>query len=79
MFLKTLLSFPVYDLPQRPNDIQLFYGNMRKIILSVVGEFRESVSNRELFQPPSDAPAESQRYTKQKPLARSVLIDALEY
>nr|DBA24442.1 TPA: hypothetical protein GDO54_012093 [Pyxicephalus adspersus] len=27
----------VYDLPQRPNDIQLFYGNMRKILLSVVG------------------------------------------
>ncbi|XP_018412330.1 PREDICTED: centrosomal protein of 192 kDa [Nanorana parkeri] len=26
----------VYDLPQRPNDIQLFYGNMRKIMLSVV-------------------------------------------
>ncbi|CAI9536492.1 unnamed protein product, partial [Staurois parvus] len=27
----------VYDLPQRPNDIQLFYGNMHKIVLSVVG------------------------------------------
>ncbi|KAM5158224.1 centrosomal protein of 192 kDa [Mantella aurantiaca] len=27
----------VYDLPQRPNDIQLFYGNMRKIMVSVVG------------------------------------------
>ncbi|KAM8966922.1 centrosomal protein of 192 kDa [Pelodytes ibericus] len=27
----------VYDLPQRPNDIQLFYGNMNKIILSVIG------------------------------------------
>ncbi|XP_040209857.1 centrosomal protein of 192 kDa isoform X2 [Rana temporaria] len=27
----------VYDLPQRPNDIQLFFGNMRKVVLSVVG------------------------------------------
>ncbi|XP_053323211.1 centrosomal protein of 192 kDa [Spea bombifrons] len=27
----------VYDLPQRPNDVQLFYGNMNKTILSVVG------------------------------------------
>ncbi|XP_077348526.1 centrosomal protein of 192 kDa isoform X1 [Lithobates pipiens] len=27
----------VYDLPQRPNDIQLFYGNMCKVVLSVVG------------------------------------------
>uniref|UniRef100_A0A8C3IZ99 Centrosomal protein 192 n=1 Tax=Chrysemys picta bellii TaxID=8478 RepID=A0A8C3IZ99_CHRPI len=28
----------VYDLPQRTNDIELFYGNMRKVILSVVGD-----------------------------------------
>ncbi|XP_053553214.1 centrosomal protein of 192 kDa [Bombina bombina] len=27
----------VYDLPQRPNDIQLFLGNMQKIVLSVTG------------------------------------------
>ncbi|XP_066546802.1 centrosomal protein of 192 kDa isoform X2 [Amia ocellicauda] len=27
----------VYDLPQRPNDAQLFYGNMNKVILSVLG------------------------------------------
>ncbi|CAH2284707.1 Hypothetical predicted protein [Pelobates cultripes] len=31
------LMSEVYDLPQRPNDIQLFYANMSKIILSVVG------------------------------------------
>ncbi|XP_058534642.1 centrosomal protein of 192 kDa [Ochotona princeps] len=57
-FQDELLVNEVYDLPQRPNDIQLFYGNMRKIVLSVVGEFRES--NRELFQPPSKATVESQ-------------------
>ncbi|XP_057555757.1 centrosomal protein of 192 kDa isoform X3 [Hippopotamus amphibius kiboko] len=51
-FQDELLVTEVYDLPQRPNDIQLFYGNMRKIILSVIGEFRDSVSNRE-FLPPS--------------------------
>uniref|UniRef100_K7F848 Centrosomal protein 192 n=1 Tax=Pelodiscus sinensis TaxID=13735 RepID=K7F848_PELSI len=27
-----------YDLPQRTNDVELFYRNMRKIILSVVGD-----------------------------------------
>ncbi|XP_063779487.1 centrosomal protein of 192 kDa isoform X2 [Pseudophryne corroboree] len=32
----------VYDLPLRPNDIQLFYGNMHKMILSVVGSERSS-------------------------------------
>ncbi|XP_067834298.1 centrosomal protein of 192 kDa isoform X2 [Heptranchias perlo] len=27
----------VYDLPKRPNDIQIFYGNLNKVILSVAG------------------------------------------
>ncbi|XP_043744826.1 centrosomal protein of 192 kDa isoform X5 [Cervus elaphus] len=51
-FQDELLVTEVYDLPQRPSDIQLFYGNMRKIILSVIGEFRDSISSRE-FLPPS--------------------------
>ncbi|XP_057383126.1 centrosomal protein of 192 kDa isoform X4 [Balaenoptera acutorostrata] len=55
-FQDELLVTEVYDLPQRPNDVQLFYGNMRKIILSVIGEFRDSVSNRE-FLPPSSRPS----------------------
>nr|XP_058895835.1 centrosomal protein of 192 kDa isoform X3 [Kogia breviceps] len=55
-FQDELLITEVYDLPQRPNDVQLFYGNMRKIILSVIGEFRDSVSNRE-FLPPSSRPS----------------------
>uniref|UniRef100_A0A452TPN1 Centrosomal protein 192 n=1 Tax=Ursus maritimus TaxID=29073 RepID=A0A452TPN1_URSMA len=46
---QTLFSISVYDLPQRPNDIQLFYGNMRKIILSVIGEFRDSVCSSEFL------------------------------
>ncbi|XP_037364779.1 centrosomal protein of 192 kDa isoform X3 [Talpa occidentalis] len=54
-FQDELLVTEVYDLPQRPNDIQLFYGNMRKIILSVIGEFRESISSREFLQPSSKA------------------------
>nr|XP_032647898.1 centrosomal protein of 192 kDa-like isoform X1 [Chelonoidis abingdonii] len=37
----------VYDLPQRTNDIELFYGNMRKVILSVVGDARDSSCKRE--------------------------------
>ncbi|XP_062057295.1 centrosomal protein of 192 kDa isoform X1 [Lepus europaeus] len=59
-FQDELLVTEVYDLPQRPNDIQLFYGNMRKIILSVIGEFRESVSSKEFLQPSSKASMESQ-------------------
>lgn len=54
-FQDELLVTEVYDLPQRPNDVQLFYGNMRKIILSVIGEFRDSISNREFLQPSSKA------------------------
>uniref|UniRef100_A0A8D2JLW5 Centrosomal protein 192 n=1 Tax=Sciurus vulgaris TaxID=55149 RepID=A0A8D2JLW5_SCIVU len=55
VFQDELLVDEVYDLPQWPNDIQLFYGNMRKIILSVIGEFRDSVSSCEFLQPPSKA------------------------
>ncbi|XP_027708166.1 centrosomal protein of 192 kDa isoform X3 [Vombatus ursinus] len=35
----------VCDLPERPNDVQFFYGNMRKIILSVIGDFTDPISN----------------------------------
>ncbi|XP_042539598.1 centrosomal protein of 192 kDa isoform X1 [Dipodomys spectabilis] len=58
-FQDELLIEEVHDLPQRPNDIQLFYGNMRKIMLSVIGEFRDSVPNRELLQPSPKASLES--------------------
>ncbi|XP_006763354.1 PREDICTED: centrosomal protein of 192 kDa [Myotis davidii] len=54
-FQDELLVTEVYDLPQRPNDVQLFYGNMRKIMLSVIGEFRYSTSNREFLQSSSKA------------------------
>ncbi|XP_066435610.1 centrosomal protein of 192 kDa isoform X2 [Eleutherodactylus coqui] len=40
----------LYDLPQRPNDVQLFYGNMRKVTLSVFGSFSEE-DNRASLQP----------------------------
>ncbi|MEE6464591.1 hypothetical protein FKM82_006296 [Ascaphus truei] len=39
----------VYDLPQRPNDVQLFYGNMHKVILSVVGS--DTNASGDSFQP----------------------------
>ncbi|XP_014437849.1 centrosomal protein of 192 kDa isoform X2 [Tupaia chinensis] len=58
-FQDELLVTEVYDLPQWPNDVHLFYGNMRKIILSVIGEFRDSISSREFLQPSSTAPLES--------------------
>lgn len=56
-----IISISVYDLPQRPNDVQLFYGNMRKIMLAVIGEFRGSISSREFLQPSSKANLESKR------------------
>ncbi|XP_057644455.1 centrosomal protein of 192 kDa isoform X1 [Chionomys nivalis] len=52
-FQDELLTDEACDLPQRPNDIQLFYGSMRKITLSVIGEFRE------FLQPSSSAMLES--------------------
>ncbi|XP_073446144.1 centrosomal protein of 192 kDa isoform X2 [Dendrobates tinctorius] len=40
----------VYDLPQRPNDVQVFYGNMHKVALSVFGSATE-VNNGETLLP----------------------------
>ncbi|XP_054443294.1 centrosomal protein of 192 kDa [Pteronotus mesoamericanus] len=58
-FQDELLVTEVYDLPQRPNDVQLFYGNMSKITLSIIGKFRDSISSREFLQPSSKANLES--------------------
>uniref|UniRef100_H0X9H8 Centrosomal protein 192 n=1 Tax=Otolemur garnettii TaxID=30611 RepID=H0X9H8_OTOGA len=58
-FQDELLVTEVYDLPQRPNDVQLFYGNMCKIVLSVIGEFRDSISSREFLQSSSRASLDS--------------------
>uniref|UniRef100_F7CBM6 Centrosomal protein 192 n=1 Tax=Monodelphis domestica TaxID=13616 RepID=F7CBM6_MONDO len=44
-FQNEQLITEVYDLPERPNDVQLFYGSMRKIILSVIGDFSATSSN----------------------------------
>lgn len=60
-FQDELLIDEACDLPQRPNDIQLFYGSMRKITLSVIGEFRDSVCSREFLQSSSSS-AESKSH-----------------
>lgn len=35
---------PAYDLPQRPNEAHIFYGNMSKVILSLLGTVEASDS-----------------------------------
>uniref|UniRef100_UPI003AACF527 centrosomal protein of 192 kDa n=1 Tax=Centroberyx gerrardi TaxID=166262 RepID=UPI003AACF527 len=44
-----------YDLPQRPNEAQLFYGNMSKVVVSLLGSTHSSDSGEsvhiELLQP----------------------------
>ncbi|XP_069813914.1 centrosomal protein of 192 kDa isoform X2 [Dendropsophus ebraccatus] len=49
-FSSERLVSEVYDLPERPNDVQLFYGNMQKVTLSVFGSTSE-VNNRASLQP----------------------------
>ncbi|XP_035865245.1 centrosomal protein of 192 kDa isoform X2 [Phyllostomus discolor] len=63
-FQNELLVTEVYDLPQQPNDVQLFYGNMSKITLLIIGEFRDSTSSRECLQPSSKANLESKSLGK---------------
>ncbi|XP_023379742.1 centrosomal protein of 192 kDa isoform X11 [Pteropus vampyrus] len=63
-FQDELLVTEVYDLPQRPNDVQLFYGNMRKIILSIIGEFRDCISSREFLHSSKESKSESDSLRK---------------
>ncbi|XP_036017168.1 centrosomal protein of 192 kDa isoform X3 [Mus musculus] len=70
----------VCDLPQRPNDIELFYGSMRKITLSVIGEFRGTICSREFLQPSSSAESKSNFSSDSKTSGKqsgNVLLDVL--
>nr|XP_013797922.1 PREDICTED: centrosomal protein of 192 kDa [Apteryx mantelli mantelli] len=49
----------VYDIPRRANDVHLFYGNMRKVILSVVGY---SIFDQDDFQQYPQCHLESDRF-----------------
>ncbi|XP_068788214.1 centrosomal protein of 192 kDa isoform X2 [Struthio camelus] len=49
----------VYNIPRRANDIHLFYGNMRKVILSVVGC---SAFDQDDFQQSLQCHSESDRF-----------------
>lgn len=62
-FQDELLLDEACDLPQRPNDIHLFYGSIRKITLSVIGEFRDSICSREFLPPSSSAESKSESGT----------------
>ncbi|XP_052000198.1 centrosomal protein of 192 kDa-like isoform X3 [Xyrauchen texanus] len=44
MFLGDELVQEAYDLPQRPNEAQIFYGNMSKVMLSLFGTVETSDS-----------------------------------
>ncbi|XP_038602144.1 LOW QUALITY PROTEIN: centrosomal protein of 192 kDa [Tachyglossus aculeatus] len=50
VFQDEQLVTEVNDLPPRSNDIQLFYGNMHKITLSVIGDIGDSSSNKDFIQ-----------------------------
>ncbi|XP_062847530.1 centrosomal protein of 192 kDa [Trichomycterus rosablanca] len=43
-FLGEELVQEAYDLPQRPNEAQIFYGNMSKVILSLLGTVKTAGS-----------------------------------
>ncbi|KAM3928231.1 centrosomal protein of 192 kDa isoform 1-T1 [Leptodactylus fuscus] len=47
-FRSEQLVSEVYDLPQRPNDVQLFYANLHKVTLSVFGSASEVNSGASL-------------------------------
>lgn len=56
-----------YDLPQRPNEAQIFYGNMSKVMLCLFGTMEMSDSGEsdhtESVRPSQRQTSESDRYT----------------
>lgn len=79
-FQDELLTDEACDLPQRPHDIQLFYGSMRKITLSVIGEFRDSICSRTFLPPSSSAESKSNLSSETGTSGKqggSVLLDVL--
>lgn len=58
-------SFSAYDLPQRPNEAQIFYGNMSKVMLSLFGTVELSDSGEsdhmESIRPSQRQASESDR------------------
>lgn len=62
MPLTDLLSCSVaFDLPQRPNEAHIFYGNMSKIVVSVLGSAKSTCEQDEHAEvPPPSARRSSQ-------------------
>ncbi|XP_042725882.1 centrosomal protein of 192 kDa isoform X2 [Lagopus leucura] len=65
----------VCDIPRGTNDIRLFYANMRKIILTVVGYF---VVNRDVLQQSPGCHLESNRLTSRSENAARLINATLD-
>lgn len=55
-----------FDLPQRPNEAHIFYGNMSKIVVSLMGSTKgtecEQSNQTELVVPSARRSSETDRY-----------------
>lgn len=49
----TVFFFPpvAFDLPQRPNEAHIFYGNMSKIVVSLLGCAKSACDQDEALPP----------------------------
>lgn len=68
-----------YDLPQRPTEAQIFYGNISRVVLSVLGSVEMSDSGEsdhvEPLRPTARRGSESDRYNqRQRKCYTSILI-----
>ncbi|XP_056142929.1 centrosomal protein of 192 kDa [Lampris incognitus] len=66
-----------YDLPQRPNEAQIFYGNMSKVVLSLMGSTESSDTGESDHTEPVEASAKQALETVSGFLNGNVSLDVL--
>lgn len=83
---KTILSqnkhlpFPTaFDLPQRPNEAHIFYGNMSKIVVSLLGSARTSahIEQSAVLLSPGRQNLQPERCSQKNTLCSNDILDCL--
>ncbi len=68
LFCCLFVCFAAYDLPQRPNEAHIFYGNLNKIVVSLLGSTKSSdceQSDTELLLPSARRSSDTDRYSQE--------------
>lgn len=76
---KHLLFPTAFDLPQRPNEAHIFYGNMSKIVVSLLGSARTSahIEQSAVLLSPGRQNLQPERCSQKNTLCSNDILDCL--